>query len=103
MKIPLLWRDFLIRSWKVMDDFCYDDLNGEYEFIINMKFLLSSKISFDLKYDYRHRRRKFMCGDFFVFRNKIKEYIDEAKNDDWTVILLAEIKCKKIAGFVIGI
>jgi hypothetical protein len=89
----------------MIDDFYYDDLHGEYEFIINMQFLLSSKVSFDLKYDYQNRRRKFMCGDFFVFRNKIKEYIDEAKakNDDWTVISLAEIKCKRIAGFVVGI
>jgi hypothetical protein len=44
-----------------------------------------------------------MCGDFFVFRNKIKEYIDGIKNDDWTVISQIEIKCKKIAGFVVGI
>jgi hypothetical protein len=87
----------------MIDDFYYDDLHGEYEFIINMQFLLSSKVSFDLKYDYRHRRRKFMCGDFFVFRNKIKEYIDGIKNDDWTVISQIEIKCKKIAGFVVGI
>jgi len=86
-----------------MDDFYYDDLHGEYEFIINTQFLLSSKISFDLKYDYWNRRRKFMCGDFFVFKNKIKEYIDETKNDDLIVISQVEIKCKKIAGFIIGI
>ena len=44
-----------------------------------------------------------MCGYFFIFRNKIKEYIDETKNDDRIVISQVEIKCKKIAGFVVGI
>ena len=86
-----------------MNDFYYNDVNGEYEFISNMQFLLSSKVSFDLKYDYWNRRRKFMCGDFFIFRNKIKKYIDETKNDDLIVISKVEIKCKKIAGFVVGI
>ena len=40
--------------------------------------------------------------DFYILKNEIHEWIEEMK-DDREVILQSKLKCKRIAGFVVGI